>query len=219
MKKVLLLILLATVLVLTSCTRTDYLKYDVTINGYELYEYDKFNETIMCDTLVPYELFMRDGDNSYSGPQFTDCGHTLYVKDNGSFITLTEAIENDLFTAQDVLDIDWSFKVFETHRFVDYLALDYLVFTVEGQEDILFDNNTELVRLLENADSFYQSFLIDYEPLMSNPILGYIEVYSSSGLEVTLTVFECGIYDPLMESFQLVENSEVHAAFLSQIGN
>ena len=105
------------------------------------------------------------------------------------------------------------------YRFVDYLALDYLVFTVEGQEDILFDNNTELVRLLENADSFYQSFLIDYEPLMSNPILGYIEVYSSNGLEVTLTVFECGIYDPLMESFQLVENSEVHAAFLSQIGN
>lgn len=214
MKRFIIFVLfIALTTVLTSCSSMHYRKTNYMINNLDVYRYDHRTSEINCDRISVFGLFVRDGDYDYvTDKDFGECLNTLFVKDGGIFHNLSEGVILELFTIEDVLEVDWDFDVFATHDLLDYTQVDSFIFTTTESE--IFDDKDVIDRALGISESVYQKFIVGYSP-SSLELVGYIEVYFDESLIVTLVVYEEGIYDPLTEGFQERYTSELYGLFES----
>ena len=201
--------------VLASCTSIHYKDTIYTINDFQVYRYDHRTSEVSCDRISAFGLFVRDGDDDYvTNNDFGECLNTLFIKDGGTYYNLTEALNLDLFTIADVLDVDWEFDVYETHVLLDYTDVDYLVF--KATDAVTYDDADSIERVLNISESVYQKFLLGYSPSTMD-LLGHIEVYHDEILIVTLDVYQQGIFDPTTDGFQESNSSELHGLFVSLV--
>ena len=205
---------------LASCVGIHYQETEYDINGYTVYRYDHRTSERECDRISVFGLFVRDGDIDYvTNVDFGECISTLFVKDGGTYLNLTEAVELEVISLQDVLDVNWDFDVFATMPLLSHTTFDNMVFrtatTTTTLEDIYgIDVEEEIDRILQFSESLYQRFIVDYFPETVNGI-GFIDVYNDDVLVLTLEVYDEGIYDPVAEAFQEVYSSELHGLFLA----
>lgn len=208
------------VFLLSSCQGINYVDTEYEINGYQVYQYDRFASDIQCDRISRFGLFIRDGENDYvTDTDFGECVYTLFVKHGGNYLNLTEALTMNLFSIDDVLAIEWDFYVFETHALLYNITYDDMVFRDANNTVILSEYyeeemEQELIRLNEISQSFYQLFIVDYYPSTTSS-WGFIDVYQNDELLVTLEVFTEGIYDPATNAFQEEHSSELHGLYNS----
>lgn len=215
MKKIFSFILVLTsIFVLSSCSGLHYIETEYTIDDYSVYQYDhKFSQT-ECDKISKFGLFVRDGDDDYvTAKDFGECLSTLFVRSNGDYLNLSNAIDFDLFSIEAVLEVDWDFKVYETHPLLEYTEVDYFVFH-KGEDSQTYDDSDNITRVLEISESIYQRFIIEYYPKLTLS-LGTIDVYYDTSLVATLIVYEEGIYDPTTDAFQEMHSSELYGLYLS----
>lgn len=201
------------VAVLTSCAGIHYQTTNYTINGFDIYRYDHRTSEVSCDRISQFGLFVRDGDDDYvTNEDFGECMNTLFIKEDGTYYNLTEAVSLSLFTIDDVLDVDWDFDVYDTHNLLEYTEVDYFIFKTSVSET--YDDTDSIERVLNISESVYQKYIIGYNPT-SMDIIGEIEVYHNDLLIVTLVVYDQGIFDPSTEGFQESYSSELHGLFTS----
>lgn len=218
MKKYLLLVTLLLVLSLSACGNKNYTILDYEINGYSVYE--KVESGVFCSRISQFGVFFESDDEYYLGPPFGNgCQDTLFVIDNNEYITLTMALERDVFTKEDILSVDWDFEIYENFPLNDYGDLTKLVFEYTNSETVEFDDPAELARLLENSDSVFQHMIIGYS-YSNSSIKGSIKWYNNDELIVEFDVYEYGICDTELNA--CVDDSgsnELYAVYQSQSGN
>ena len=174
----------------------------------------------MCDRISMFGLFVRDGDTDYvTNQDFGECINTLFIKDSGTYLNLSEAVEQEVITLEQVLEVEWNFDVFATMPLLSHTTFDNMVFRTATStttlEDIYgMDVEEEIERLLQFSESLYQIFIVNYYPESVNGI-GFIDVYNDDVLILTLEVYDEGIYDPVADAFQEVYASELHGLFLA----
>jgi hypothetical protein len=171
---------------------------------------------VSCDRISAFGLFVRDGESDYvTDKDFGECKNTLYVKQDGTFYNLSEALELDMFTIEQVLSTDWNFTVYETHSLLYYIDVESLIFS-NYTESETYNDMENIERVLEISESIYQRFIIDYLPQNLSPI-GEISVLKDGDIIVVLEVYEQGIYDPFTNAFQESYASELFGLFSSII--
>jgi hypothetical protein len=215
MKRLLLLLLLiSTVFTLSSCGALEYKEVGYTINGYQVYEYDMINGSIDCDRISKWNLFVRDGENDFlTDYDFIDCRNTYYVKSGSSVLSLTDGIEEGLFTLEEVLAVDWDFEVYETYNFLSDIDASYFEF--ETDHVVVYDDLDNINRIKDISQSFYQKFIVGYSP-QSFTLIGTIRIYDDNDqLLQTLDVYDIGIYIQELNAYQEYMNSEIYGLFTS----
>jgi len=201
--------------ILSSCSSIHYQTTKYTIQGYQVYLYDHRFSDKVCDRISQFGLFVRDGEDDYvTKEDFGECINTLFIKDNSIYYNLSEAVQLDFFTIDDILGVEWDFDVYDTHDLLDYTAVDYFIFKTDVSEK--YDDSDSIERVLDISESVYQKFIIGYRPETMN-LLGYIEVFHDETLIVTLEVYEQGIYDPFTDGFQESNVSELQGLFQSVV--
>jgi len=203
-------------ILLTACVGMHYQETEYVINGYQVYLYDHRTSEVSCDRISPFGLFVREEENDYvTDKDFGECKNTLYVKKNGTFYNLSEAIELDFFTIEEVLSIDWKFAIYETHSLLYYTDVESFIFSNDS-ESITYTDVENIERVLGISESIYQKFIIDYLPANLTQI-GEISVLNGEGTFVVLEVYEEGIYDPFTNAFQERYTSEIFGLYSSII--
>lgn len=206
-------VVLISILFMSSCVSMNYEETNYTINTYQVYRYDHFASEKECDRISRFGLFVRDGDDDYlTDKDFGECMSTLFIKENGDYHNLSQALTLELFEIDDILEIEWDFDVYHTHALLDYTEVDYFIFRTNVDE--LYDDSENIERVLEISESIYQSFIIGYLPDSLTEI-GFIDVYYDEMLVGTLEVSEQGIYDPFTGAFQESYTSELFGLFQS----
>lgn len=219
-----LILIFLLVMILSSCSGIHYQNTDYTVNGYDVYKYDHRFSQMECDRISMFGLFVRDGDLDYvTNKDFGECQNTLYVKDGGNYYSLSEGVSNNLFTLDDVINVDWDFNVYETHDLLDYTEVDNFVFinsesTVNFGDFYMGNLETELERILSISESVYQKFIIDYTPDNLTAI-GTIDVYFEGNVVASLTVYEEGIFDSSTNAFQESYTSELFGLYQAIMSN
>jgi hypothetical protein len=219
MRKIWLLLTVFSIFLLSACGGIDYNRTSYEVGGYRVYEYNLFGTDVECEASHPFRLFARDGEEDYvTDYDFIDCATTYFIREDGAYVNFNEALDEDYISMEDILAVEWPFELYQTEVFGDYLELDSdisMTFNFNGTS-YQYNDLGDIEWLIENSDSVYQAFLIDYLPLASTDdmnALGSIVIVKGTSVLAELIVFEEGIFNPASLGFQLKQNSTLYSVY------
>ena len=179
-KKILMLLVLSFIaFTLTGCG-INYHEFDGEIDGHQVYEYEQFGVHIECDKISGWDVFIVDGDDIYvvKGAGINSCNSTLYIKDFGAFISLSEALEQGILELDDILNHNWDFVIYKSSNPFKGLEIDKIIVTdeVNYSEDIIIDEESIIMDIVIEFNYSYTGFISGYD-YGDEEVLSYIEVY------------------------------------------
>lgn len=188
--------------VLSACNSNGvYKKYgSVKINDMQTYYKDYGNRE--CDVESTINMFVEADDTTYViTTSFGSCSFSLFIKDDANYITLNEAIKQDIITAESVLGYDWDFEYYEVHDLINDITIDYITLENRDRSEIITITEDATITSIQSSSTYYyQKFMIGFT---STDILdGYITLVSTTGETYVLEVTYDGVYYSEMNSFQ-----------------
>jgi len=167
------------VFILSSCS-LDYPKYDGEINGYQLYRYEEFGTKLFCDRISPWGVFIKyDGEYYITQTNFGNCSSTLYIKESSKYLTLTQALEQEILEIDDVLNREWDFTIYETYDVIGNISIEKIEVSNETNDDDSYTiTDLEHISQVKMNWAFYELFVLEYD-YRDEEVLGYVTIYDT----------------------------------------
>lgn len=178
-----------------------YSRYNsIKIDGEQIYT--KNYPIRMCDMVSSVSLFVIVEEKEYAiNTFFTSCSSQLYIRENGEYITLNQAISDGIITGESVLDYDWPFEYYEVHDLINDIVIDYIIIENKDRSESITINDITIIQDIQNSSLYiYDKFLIGITVI--DNVDGFITLYDTNGDSYELEVTYNGIYFRELNSYQ-----------------
>ncbi len=195
MKKVIIFLILIGIAVLLSSCSLNYKKYDAKINGEQLYVFDEFIGEVTCDKISAWDVIFTYEDEIYAvkNSGISSCNSTLYVKDGTNFISLTNALDSNIFELEDLLNYNWDFEIFKLYFPLNDIDIERIIMTDElGLNEDYIITDLDIIQSIKNDMYFYCSGFISGFEYDTKEIISYISIYDTEGNSYNFSLKESG---------------------------